>query len=152
MRILLQTSAEKDKPYGSLGNKVGNGDDITRVSINESLVPSVGLVVANLQDVGELEGAVLLGDVLKGGLGELILDVLARQSGLSGLDSILNSDRGSRGFGYWKRSEINYNFRSHINIQLRALTKEFPKATTLLSELKAMLATALATGIPLTIC
>ena len=78
MRILLQTSAEKEKTYGSLGNKVGNGDDITRVSINESLVPSVGLVVANLQDVGELEGAVLLGDVLKGGLGELILDVLAR--------------------------------------------------------------------------
>lgn len=69
------------------------------MGIDEGFVPGVGLIIAHLEDVGKLEGAVLLSNVLDGGFGELISHELAVQGLFTGLDSILNGDGSLRGLG-----------------------------------------------------
>ena len=78
------------------------------MSIDESLIPSVGLLVADLENMSELERAVLLSNVFEGGLRELFLDELAIQGILTGLDGIVNSDRGLSSLGCRERG-VNYN-------------------------------------------
>lgn len=67
------------------------------MSVDERLIPRVGGLITNLEDVGEGCAAVLFGQILKSRSGEVFSVKLAIQLLLSGCDGILYLDGGSSG-------------------------------------------------------
>ena len=136
--------------HGSLSNEVSQLNDIPGVCIDEGLEPLVLLVVLHLNDVRKCERTVLLCNPLKGGGVRVIL---AGESALRLRDRLLS--RKSRvSLGDQLRSYVTRISTQLVKIIAEgdysqgAFTKEWPNETTLFSPLKAMLATALATGMP----
>lgn len=81
--------------YGSLGREVGDGDEVTTVSVDECLVPRPSILVADLEDVSESRTTILLREIFDSGSREVVGIELAAQLLLSGGNGNLNLDRRS---------------------------------------------------------
>jgi hypothetical protein len=133
------------KTYAGLGGEVDDRDEFTSVGIDEGLIPLVLLLVLDLDDVGESSRPIGTSEVFeRGGMAV----VLALQSLFDlGEDLLeLEGGLGSSDLG-WCRCQHGVLTTRRISDNVQGLTKEEPKETTL-SSLKAMLATALAKGMP----
>lgn len=56
--------SDKERAHGSLGDKVGNGNELVRMRVDIGEVPGAGRLVLNLEGVDENSGVVLLDKVL----------------------------------------------------------------------------------------
>ena len=136
--------------HGSLGNEVSELNDFAGVGIDERLEPLMLLVVLHLNDVRQSQRPVLLRYPLESGG---VRVVLAGKRALRLRDSLL-SRKSRDGLGDGLRSYVTRISTQLVKIIAEgdysqgAFTKEWPNETTLFSPLKAMLATALATGMP----
>ena len=129
-------------------DEVGELDHLPRVGVNKGLVELVLSIVLDLHNVREGERAVLPRDPFEG---DGMRVVLARECILSLRDSSLCRNGRRRGRnGRWKARSVSLTWK-HCVSEGRSqgvFTNELLKETTLLSLLKATLATALATGTP----
>ena len=83
--------------YRSFGDEVGDGSKLAGVRVDERLVPSPSRLIADLEDVGQDDRAIVLGQVLKRGLREVVLVESAVELLLSGGDRVLDGDDGGGG-------------------------------------------------------
>ena len=90
-------SSGQRETHRSLSNEVRNGDKLASVRVNERLEPGAGLLVADLEDVGQDDRVVVLDEPLEGGLGEVLRVELAVEGRLSRGDRVRDHDGGLGG-------------------------------------------------------
>ena len=49
----IVTQIDERQPYGGMGNKVGHGDELSTVGIDEGLKPPIRFFVLDLDNVGQ---------------------------------------------------------------------------------------------------
>jgi len=77
------------KTYRSLADEVGNGNQLSSVSIDECLEPSSSVVVLNLDNMGQDGSAIVLGQVFES---SGVLVESSRECLFGSSDSILKGD------------------------------------------------------------
>lgn len=146
----LAEENNKESTHASIGDERHNVDDFARVGIDECLIPLLGLVVLDLDDVGKDNVVGVLGEILESS-GPVV--VLATGSSFSlGNCSLLGQLGGGRRNSLCKMRIFGECMRGYNKIRyVLGLMKLAPKETTF-SPLRATFATAFATGIPLIFC